>query len=123
MTLAHAPGRVWRWMLDADIVIVVRILGIVVAASILMSSYAIWHQSADTRENAQRQCEQGNRSRYGGEDYLRPVIRALVQKDPLFVRKALIEQGFSPALAQVNDVARIDCATGKPQPLPKGAVK
>jgi hypothetical protein len=68
-----------------------------------------------------KQCEQGNSNRYGGRDYTRPVVRALVEQVGIEkIRTAIILQGFPGTLADLRDLPQINCTTGKEIPIKGG---
>ena len=89
---------------------VVRLMGVVVLCSFLVSAYTLYRQGAEARDAQQRLCEASNRSRYGGSDYLRIVIRV-----------SLLRQGYRDLADEVRDVPAIDCDTGRLRPLPPEA--
>jgi hypothetical protein len=110
--------RVGAWMasnalLVAAMVLVVATLSAATgagAALYLLSKERDRSRLVDAAQIAT--CEQGNRVRYGGADYTRP-----------FTREAWRRLGFDDLVAMYPDIPAIDCSTGNPVPLPKGAQK
>lgn len=68
------------------------------------------HQANQIKAVSHRVCIASNANRYGGVDYLRPVIRA-----------GLIRHGDDDLAKQITDIPAIDCSTGLLIPLPSSA--
>lgn len=115
-----------RWFKDHSTVIAAATLVVSVVALVGAIGALAWQvqDQADERELEEAArvlvCEQSNRLRYGGEDYIRPVIRALVAiAGHEQVEEIVRQSGLPSSAADVSDIPALDCETGQPVPIPQ----
>lgn len=101
-----SSSRRWHSTTIAAIAVAISTIALCVVGIVAL------HQRDQIKAVALRQCEAANASRYGGPEYVRDTLRT-----------ALIRHGDVDLAARIKDIPRIDCATGRPIPLPSSASK
>lgn len=99
MTFFTIRGR------SLSVVATVRILGVVVLGSFLLSSYALLSQARSERQARINACESRNRTAAESNRSLRPAVRLAL----------LLHDGVWDSIVdQIRDADILDCDTGLP---------
>lgn len=103
----------WNSTTLAAVALVIAVCGL------FLGALSIRHQQTSDRvsrdkEHAARiaSCIESNKSRIGGRDYARPLIR-----------EGWRRHGDDDLAEKYADIPKLDCKTGKPLPLPEGSQK